>query len=292
MQIEIEGEMVEYTPYKDDMYLIDLQEMLSMNRTMVRVFKRNLTEQFMSRLKGVTSLSTTGFNLNTIISVHAETGKGKSATVFSLGLKYFPNFSNENLFFYDQDILNNAHKFKEHDLVVRDENPAKAVFGQGSVRTQEQFGLLAETCRKSSLNLAMIEPSFQKNNITKIYLHVIDQDLKHRVNRCGLIHPDTLRYVGAVLIPIMPENHPEWVKYQQKKDDFIEAMKRGDLTGSKLNYKSIAQDAIDDPEFEKYRNKTEKKAYLLTKFPNYTTGEIETILAMVNVIEREYDGGS
>lgn len=286
MKIKIKGKEIEYEAYKDSMYYTEIKEQLSVNKSMKRVFKVNLTEQFNEKLKGTTTTER-GFNLNTIISIHGATGVGKSATGFSLGLKFFPNFSYENVFFYDQDILDNAHKFKPHQLIIRDENPAKAIFGQGSTRTSEQFGLLAETCRKASLNLAMVEPSFRQNDITKIYLHVIDQDLKHRINRCGLINPQTLRYMGAVLIPIIPEKHPEWQKYQQMKDDFIERMKRGDFKGSKLSYRDIADECLTDPEFSKYRNKNEKKAYLVEKFPNYTSGEIETILALIKVKERE-----
>lgn len=287
MKVKIYGKEIDYQPFKDEMYFADIKEQLEMNKSFRKVFKIDYTDKFLNMLKGVTDVSRRGFNMNTVLSIHGKTGQGKSSFIFSLGLSIFPHFSEKNVFFEDQAILNNAKNFREHDLIVRDENPSKAVFGQGSIRTAGQFGLLAETCRKASLNLALIEPSFQQNGISKWYLHIIDQSLDQRITRAGLIHPDTQRYIGCVCLPIMPENHPEWVKYQKRKDDFIRRMKKGDFSGSKLDYKNIAKQFINSPNFEKYKNKTEKKAYLVNKYQNYTMGEIETILAFVNIIKRE-----
>lgn len=287
MKIHIQGKEIEYEPFKDELYIANIKEMLEQNHSFRKVLKIDYTDRFLSMLKGITSVATKGFNINTVLSISGGTGQGKSSLVFSLGLMYFPNFTHENVFFFDQQIIQSAHKFKEHDLIIRDENPDKATFGQGSTRTSGQLTLLVETCRKASLNLALIEPSFQANDITKWYLHTVDQDLNKRITRCGLIHPETQRYIGCVCIPIMAEDHPEWVKYQARKDAFVKAMKSGDFTGSKLDYNSVAKDCIDDEDFYKYRNVKEKKAYLITKYPNYTSGEIDTILSLINVIQRE-----
>jgi len=289
MKVTIQGKKVDYRPFKDELYIANIKEQLEQNHSFRKVLTIDYTDRFLSMLRGITKVATRGFNTNTVLSISGNTGSGKSSTVFSLGLMIFPNFSHKNMFFFDQEILDNAHRFKEHDFIVRDENPDKATFGQGSTRTSGQFTLLAETVRKASLNLALIEPSFQQNDITKWYIHTCDMDIEKRITRCGLIHPDTQRYIGCVCIPIMAEQHPEWVKYQEKKDKFINAMKRGDFTGSKLDYKSVAIEAMQDENFVILRNQKERKAYLIVRYPNYTSGEIETILTIMNIIKREGD---
>jgi len=212
---------------------------------------------------------------------------GKSQVTISLGTKLFPHFTEENVFFFDQQILDNAHKFPKKTLIIRDENPAKAIFGEGSTRAEGQITVMSEVCRKAELNLAFIEPSFKPNDIIKYYLETVDMDIKRRITRVALMDGLTKRYLGGVFIPVLPETNPIWVKYNKNKDEFIEKIKSGNFIGAKLDYESLAKKALADPEFEDYHTKPERKAYFVTKYPSYTTGEIQTILALVSALERK-----
>ena len=212
---------------------------------------------------------------------------GKSIVTLSLGLLLFPKFSYKNMLFYDQEILDNVDKFPKNTLIVRDENPAEAIFGQGSQRTAGQLSTLSKTCRKEGVNLAFIEPSFNPNQLIKWYIEVVDQDREQRITRCALMDGYTMKYVGAILVPVVSEENKDWIEYNKIKDQFTDRMKKGDFSGAKLDYDKIVDDVISDPEFYKYKNKKEKKAYLVTKYQNYTGGEIDTILSMVLVKMRE-----
>jgi hypothetical protein len=278
--------MKDYEPYKDELYRDRMILRIKANKSFKLVFKRNRTRQFFSLITNIVNPDFQ-FTQNIILSLSGLTGTGKSIVMLSMGKVLFPHFSWKNIMFFDQEILDNAHKYPKNTLIIRDENPAKAVFGQGSTRTAGQLSVMAETCRKAGLNLAFIEPEFAENGITKYYLETVDMDLKRRITRCALMDGYTKQFIGAVFIPVVPEDDEDWVKYNEYKDEFIEKVKKGDYSGSKLDYRSIAQECLDDEEFYKYRNKTEKKAYLVQKYPNYTSGEIETILALINVITRE-----
>ena len=61
MNVKINGQDVKYEPFKDEMYFDDMRELLETNQSMRKVFKRNLTERFIGRLKSLTDVSATGF---------------------------------------------------------------------------------------------------------------------------------------------------------------------------------------------------------------------------------------
>lgn len=286
MIVRVEGREYDYQPYMDDFYEDKMKLRIQNNKSYKRVFQRNVTIKFINTVKKITNPNFQ-FTQNILFSVNAETGGGKSTMVISLGAKYFPHFSADNIFFFDQEILDHADEFPANTLLIRDENPSKGIFGQGSTRTAGQLVTLYETSRKAGLNLAFIEPEFQPNPIIKYYLSIVDLDLKNRITRCGLMESETFKYLGAVFIKILDDDDPILIRYEEKKDKFIEKMKKGDFGGSKLNYKEIARDMLADPVFSSLKNKAEKKAILIDKFQNITTGEVETILAMVNIIKRE-----
>ena len=156
-----------YQAEKDNLYQYKMLLRIKQNNSYKNIFRVDLTRPFLDDLKMIAR--SPKFTRNTIISISGETGSSKSISALTLGLDNFQNFSYKNMFFYDQQILNYAHKFPKNSFIIRDENPQKAVFGQGSVRTAGQFVVLSETCRKYGLNLCLIEPSFIQNPITKIY---------------------------------------------------------------------------------------------------------------------------
>lgn len=287
MQIEIEGQKYDYQQYKDALYKERMVLRIQNNKSYLKVFKKDLTKKFTSIIKNTVNPKYQ-FTQNILLSISGSTGSSKSSSIISLGEQYFPHFSVKNIFYYDQSILDNIHKFKPNTLLIRDENTAKGEYGLGSNRSIAQLSRLYETSRKAGLNIALIEPEFAPNPIIKYFLSTVDMDLNNRITRLALIESESYKCLGAIFVKILPDSHPLMVEYEKNKDEFIEQMRTGKTKG-KISYKDLAKDCLDDLEFDKYKNKTERKAYLLNKFPNYTTGEIETILAMVNVIKREGD---
>jgi len=218
-----------------------------------------------------------------------DTGSGKSISIISLGLEVFPNFSYKNVFFFDQQILNNAHKFPENTLIVRDENPQKAIFGVGSTRTSMQLGLLAETCRKAGLNLAFIEPDFAQRGITKIIIEAIDMDMERRITRLGVMDTKTQNYMGAIYIKVVEEDNEDWVKYNRIKDSFIKNIKKGGMEGAKIEYKSMVSKLLASIDLNIYKKKKERKAFIIQKYPTMTSGEIDILATLLEIELRKQD---
>lgn len=276
----------DYEPFRDNLYRARMIVKLKNSKTFRNVFRNDLTLELIKDIRNIANPNFQ-FTQNTIITMSGLTGTGKSICMMSLGKLCFPGFGYKNMFFFDQQILDNAEKFPKDTLIVRDENPAKAIFGMGSTRTSGQFTVMAETCRKAGLSLGLIEPSFAQIPITKIYLETIDMDIGKRYTRLGLIDNHTLNYLGAILLPILPETHPDWVKYNQVKDRFIEAVKKGDFSGSKLDYRQMAQDIMASEDYSHCKTKKDVRALLVTTFTNLTNQEIETIQSIINIEERK-----
>lgn len=211
---------------------------------------------------------------------------GKSQIAMTLGVKYFPNFSHNNIFFFDQQILDNVDKFPENTLLVRDENPAGAIFGVGSQRISSQVGVLSEVSRKAGLNLAFIEPSFAENPIIKIYLQTVDMDLNNRITRLALKDSQTLSYMGALYLKILDEDHKEWILYNRKKDKFIDDVKKGKLGESKQNYDSMVDELLKNLD-ESYRTKKERKVFIIKEHPSLTNSEIDILATLLEIRLRE-----
>lgn len=282
MKINLSGREYEYVPYKDNLYKYKMLLRIRENVSFRNVFRYDLTNPLMKDLKNIANPKHL-FTQNFVINLSGDTGSAKSSCILSLGLEVFSNFSYKNIFFFDQQILDNVKKFPENTLLVRDENPAKSIFGLGSMRTTSQLSLLAETCRKAGLNLAFIEPSFTQHDVAKYILETVDMDIEHRITRLAIRDTRTLNYMGAIYIQIINENNKEWIKYNEVKDKFIEDIKSGKLSDAKLDYEGIATKLLKKIDTDLYKNKKERKAYIITKFPSYTSGEIDMISTLLEV---------
>jgi hypothetical protein len=64
-------------------------------------------------------------------------------------------------------------------------------------------------------------------------------------------------------------------------------MKEGKMEGAKTNTKDIAQEIYDTIDHDIYKTKKEIKAYLINKFPTYTSGEIDLIATNFMLIKKE-----
>lgn len=260
---------------------------LRMDRSYARIVKRDITEQFTKLIENTVNPAAHYTQMrNLILSVYGETGSGKSNSIMAIGKRFFPHFSHKNVFFYDQEIIEKAHEFPRGTLIIRDENPARAIYGVGSQRIPEQVGVMIETCRKHGLNIALVEPSFTENPVTKFYLETFDMDPVQRISRLGVRDPNTKMFIGGIFVKAMDEDDPDWIEYGKKKDAFIEDIKRGRMSASKLNYDQIVSDIIATMDPGLYLNKAERKAHLVQRFPTWTTGEIRTLSDLLEVAIR------
>jgi hypothetical protein len=286
VKINILGKEYNYQAYKDNMYDINIMNRLKQNISFKIVFKYDLTNRLMKDFKNIIDPNHR-FSQNFIINLFGETGSSKSMTAISLGLQMFEDFTSHNVFFFDQQILDNVHKFDRDSFIIRDENPQKAIKGVGSSRTAQQITVLAETCRKYGLNLCFIEPDLVNTGITKYLFETVDIDDVNRITRLAVIDRRSFNYLGGFYVKVVDDNQKEWVRYNEVKDKFIEDMRYGKMTGAKSNPKEIAEDIMNEIDFEIYKTKKEKKAYIINKFPTYTMGEIDLILTNLEILIKE-----
>lgn len=282
VKINIMGKEIEYTPEKDELY-IDLMTIRIMNnRTFLRVFKRDLTNKFLNSMKKIID-PTHLFTANSILSMSGGTGSGKSNTVMSLIKMLVPSdrFSYKNFCFFDEQILQLAKTLPENSFIVRDEGTNKAVFGQGSNRQAKSVQLLAETSRKRGLSICFIEPQETRLDIVKWYLETVDMDVENRITRVALKDPSSMEYLGAIYIPVLPEDDEDWCRYNEVKDSFIKNVGEGKLSGAKMNYKKLVEEIIEKGDIYSYTKKKGMKAYLIMEYETFTMGEIETLLEVL-----------
>lgn len=271
------------------MYRYNMIMRIQQSKSYRRVFKIDLTKPIMDDLKNIANPNHL-FTMNTIINLSGLSGTGKSESMISLSKEIFDDFSYKNVFFFDQQILDNVHSFPENTMLIRDENPQKAVFGLGSTRTSTQINVLAETCRASGLNLAFIEPSFIQADISKLILETVDMDIYNRVTRLAVRDTRSLQYMGAMYVKILPQSDPDIKGYLNMKNIFIENMRLGKMAGAKSDTRKIAQDILDEINPEIYRTKKEVKAFIINKFPSYTSGEIDLIATNIIILKKEQYG--
>jgi len=284
VKIKIFGKEVDYKPYMDEMYIPQMKIRLISDKTFIRVFKNNITDNFINTLKKVVDPEHL-HEQNMMLSVSGKTGSGKSIVVISLCKLITPTrFSYKNVCFFDTQIINIASTLIRDSFIIRDEGVDKAVFGIGSQRTSRQLQVLGETCRKSGLNLIFIEPEFRENELAKYYLETVDMDIVNRITRVAVKDSYTKQYIGSIYIPVVDDDNDDWIKYNEIKDKFIEDVKTGKLNEGKLDYKDIAKEVVSKIDLDVYEKKKERLAFIRTEFPNFTNSEIDIISTFVEVI--------
>lgn len=248
------------------------------NRQSITLKKRPNNEM----VYGFTVTGETGFYITDNWMLTHNTGK--SLMFMSLVKLIIPDrFNHENFCFTDKQILEQAENLPKNSFVVRDEGTGKAIYGEGSMRTANQFQLLVETCRKYGLNVGLIEPSFVKYDIAKYYLETVDMDLHARITRVAVREPETLQYIGAIYVPVLPESDPDWIAYNVRKDEFIENMMQGTIADAKMDYEKIVKQLVAECDTEAYKNKGERLSFVKQKYPHFTLGEIKTIASLFEV---------
>ena len=286
VKVKVEGKEYNYKPSVSAMYKYKMMLRINSNTSFRNCFKFNITKPFFKDVSEVANSQEKagGWIQNLILQVYGETGSSKSMSALSIGIKYFKNFSENNVKFFDQQILDSSHKYPPNSFIIRDENSAKGVFGIGSTRTVSQTQMMAETCRKFGLSLCLIEPSFVINPIAKYYLSTIDVDIKNRITRLGVQDPVTLKFIGAVYLKVVDDENPVWIKYNKQKDEFINSVMSGNLQGAKLDYETMIDKIMCDADLQHCSNKKERKSLLHLKFPTYAVSEINV---MSDLLEME-----
>ncbi len=283
-RIKINGKEIHYKPYINSMYIEKLQLRLVNDKSFIRVFKNNITDQFIDELKDIVNPNTL-FTQNSILSVHGLTGTGKSTFSISLVKSLVPDrFSVDNICFFDSEILELAQKLPRDSFIIRDEGVDKAIFGVGSRRTEGQLNVLVETCRKAGLSVIFIEPRFKDNEMVKYYLETIDIDIENRLTRVGVIDVHSKKFIGAIYIKILDDDDPLMISYEKKKDDFIEKMKKGDLNKAKQDFKKISKKIYQEIDIEVFKTKKQRFTYILSKYGNYTKAEVEIIATFLEIL--------
>jgi len=254
------------------------------DKTFIRVFQNDVTDKFFKELSDVVD-PTILHTMNSVISVYGGTGTGKSIIVMSILKKVIPErFSYKNMCFFDSQILNMAKKLPKDSFIVRDEGVDKAIYGVGSQRTSRQLQVLTETCRKAGLSIVFIEPEFRDNELSKYYLETFDMDVDNRLTRVAVRDNVTKQCIGAIYVPVLPEDDEDWVRYNEIKDQFIEDMKAGKLKESKEDYKSMAQELVKKIDLDLFSKKKERLAFIRTELPTLTNAEVDMVATFVEIL--------
>lgn len=213
---------------------------------------------------------------------------GKSITIMSLIKLILRKRGIWQLFcFTDKQLLDLASEFERDIFLVRDEDVGKATYGEGSMRTTMQLEVMAETVRKAGISLVFISPRPTVYDIAKYYIETVDMDLNNRITRVALKEATTLQYIGAIYVPVIPEADKDWIEYSKMKDAFIERMKRGEIADTKQDVNNLCQQVLAKCDLSLYRNKNERRTFITTLYPNFTTGEIKTIATLMEIRLRQ-----
>jgi hypothetical protein len=283
-EIIIAGKKINYKPYVDDMYLERLKARLSTDCTFIRVFQKNLTDQFFSHLRNIVD-PTIKHEQNFIISLSGQTGTGKSMAVISLAkLIYSLKFSYKNVCFFDSKILELAPTLPRDSIIIRDENPAKAVYGAGSQRIEMDLVVLSETVRKFGLSLIFVEPTERQMDIVKWYLETVDIDYDNRITRLAVKDPHTKTFLGAIYVRAVEATDVDWIEYNKIKDAFIEDVKKGNYSGAKADYTSLARKVASKIDTNIFSKKQDRLVYVQSMFPTFTNQEVRIIHTFVEII--------
>lgn len=282
--VKVLGKTIEYIAYKDPLYMDRLAIKLSNNKSYLRLFRRNLTDNFYNMLKQTVDPKH-HHEQNIIICVFGQTGSGKSSVAMAICKNTTPDrFSYRNMCFFDMQVIKMASEVPRDSFIVRDEGVDKAVYGVGAIRTSRQLQVLTETCRKFGLNLVFIEPEFRVNELAKYYIETWDMDMDNRITRCALIEATSKQCIGALYIPVLDENDDDWLVYNKIKDKFIEDIKAGKLTEGKEDYREIAKKMYSMIDFELYDTKGKRKTLIRAEYPSLTIGETQMIADFVEVM--------
>lgn len=276
-----------YKPYLSQSDLIRYEQEYQANETFKNVFKYNITQDIKKEMHKKFDILN-GENHNMIVC-YGLTGKGKSIAMISLAREIYPAFRVDNIFFHNQQILENLKKMSRPDWIIRDENVGFAQFGSGSGRIPAQVEMITQTLRKRCISFTFISAPLTELETAQYYFKALDMDKTHRVTRFGVQDPLTKRYLGAFYQKVMEETDPFWMRYNEKKEEFMQAMIEQDFTAGKPVYQQIVEQLLMTLNPHIYTTKKERKMFIAESYKNLTRSEIEELATLLEIKLRERD---
>ena len=218
-KITINGKEYLYNPYHNALTLARIQVQIAQDRSFLKVFRVNMTDDFISSMKDIVNPKIRN-EQNTIWNVYGETGTGKTMSVMSLVKEITPDtFTYKNVVFFNQQVLDKAKEIGRDTFIIRDETVG--MYGIGSNRIETDLDILAETCRKAGVNLAFLSGEEKHIGVAKYILMTVDIDYVNRITRLALKDPVTNSYMGAVYVKVLPVDDYDWVEYNKAKDELV-----------------------------------------------------------------------
>lgn len=258
------------------MQKVKFQEYIKSDQSFQNVFTVDLTEYF----KEESDRRILNKENHAVYGLTGETGSGKSISILSLILYYNPDFKVENIFWENQDILDNLNKCSSGDWVMRDETLKQ--FGIGSNRVQASINMIIETLRKAGINFVFLGAIDREIPTAHWYLEVVQRDSVRRVNRIAVRDNKNFKYLGYIKLKVLDEDNPIWIEYNKKKDEYVRLIQDQEILYSDpFSIKDkLLESAINWSDLKK----NEIEVYLKQIFPNRTIGEYKEMATVVNLL--------
>ena len=296
-----------HTPLQKELLISKIRQ----NPSLKKIFKKKkyITEQVEQELRhrrdGIIE------NFSTIFILGTQ-GSFKSSIALTIAKKFDENYNAERISFGYEEFRKKIEESKPKQFFQLDEQVFK--HGTGTTRIIQDINNLIETLRKRQNSMIIVSPErkYFDENLFTYTIETIDTSIKatcphnqelHEPRNCACYEEKTCEiktcyvrtavkkegiYLGFYVIEI-DWNNQLWDDYQIKKDRFMEEIVQDKLHN--MDYQKIAEDIINDEEFEHYK-KTKKSLRLLIeqKKPNLTIGESELICEQIRVIQRKTGG--
>jgi hypothetical protein len=275
--------------YKPDLTPIDIlkyKEKIKTSEDFKKVFKINLTEHILKEIRDKYNPQV-DFENHFVGVCYGGTGKGKSIGMLSLCKTINPYLKVDNIFFHNQQIIDAMPEMERPDIILRDENIDFAQFGSGSYRIKAQLEAITQTLRKRGISFIFISVSPFELDSAHYYFEVLDMDKKKRITRFGVIDPATKKYLGAFYQKVISDKDPLFLKYTERKEEFMQTILDMDFTKGKPVYQKLIDMILQELNIHTYITKKERKLYIQQRFSNMTKSEIEELSTMLELQLRE-----
>lgn len=219
---------------------------------------------------------------HSILEIIGDTGSGKSETAMNIALEWITHGPNQVKICMEASSFNEiAATANPGDCVIRDEQPKRV--GLGSIRETLQMLNAGEIMRKFKFNIILVSPTPRSYVLAHYRLTTLWMDIEERVNRLAVLDPHRQLCLGSITVPIR-NNNPLRREYESKKDEFIEATRKGRFTNDLLMKKS--KELNEDERFAKIKNDRARKAYIRSLYPFFTGAEINHIIEIIKMLKK------
>jgi hypothetical protein len=225
------------------------------------------------------------------IDIETYTGGGKSTLMRAIGLKFFPNFCIDDIFYMKKDLLDYVATHHEHSyksVKVLDEDVKSS--GIGSVRSEQDLSQLFESCRKAQLSYIGCHAIVKHENQTVFYrFFIFAKNMDRRLTCASVYRNNTCIGFIYVRIPYSRKFFELEYDYEKKKDAFILSTMKNENKET-LDVTGCAKKVLANPEIQAMIrlgkcNKKIIKMKVYELFNNYTMQEQDIITSKVYIIQ-------